>query len=437
MTDLQESGWDAGDRASVPESARIEIADVGAPPPNLAVTAARIAGDRIVATIHNTGPAAREARVSLSVHAGRPDAQPAARRARRRFRSAPNQSADVTLPRPARVVGLGERRRPSGAPADNARYVVLDDAARAEVLVVTATGDLAREAFYVAAGARRVGRGRQRRTRLMASAAQRSSRGISSGSMRTPPSCCSRRAGSSITDASCWPSTCRKGGGVLVAAGADIDGEVVAEALGGATMTIVPPAAGGSRSAAACARWRRPTSAIPCSQSFGGPIVARPREVSPRRDDSRGTAARRWRVSRPAKPALVDCDAGTGRALVLASDLDNRWNDFPLHATFVPFVHEAMRYLSGGRPLVGLSGGAVPAGVPPVPGVAPLAPARARRPGSWRSTSIRRSPTAGRLTAEEFQTAVTRLKDAAAGASAVSRRASRKSASTSGSTCWR
>ena len=33
---------------------------------------------------------------------------------------------------------------------------------------------------------------------------------------------------------------------------------------------------------------------------------------------------------------------------MLASDLDNRWNDFPLHATFVPFIHEAMRYLSGG-----------------------------------------------------------------------------------------
>ena len=40
VTDLQENGWDAGDRASVPEGTTIEVADVGAMPPNLAVTAA-------------------------------------------------------------------------------------------------------------------------------------------------------------------------------------------------------------------------------------------------------------------------------------------------------------------------------------------------------------------------------------------------------------
>ena len=33
----------------------------------------------------------------------------------------------------------------------------------------------------------------------------------------------------------------------------------------------------------------------------------------------------------------------------MASDLDNRWNDFPLHASFVPFLHEAVRYLASGR----------------------------------------------------------------------------------------
>ena len=51
--------------------------------------------------------------------------------------------------------------------------------------------------------------------------------------------------------------------------------------------------------------------------------------------------------------ALVDCGAGEGRALVLASDLNNRWNDFPLHATFVPFLHEMVAYLSSARPRAG------------------------------------------------------------------------------------
>src|SRR5205085_9746565 len=40
-TALQECGWDVGDHAAVPESTRIEIADVGPPPPNLALTAVR------------------------------------------------------------------------------------------------------------------------------------------------------------------------------------------------------------------------------------------------------------------------------------------------------------------------------------------------------------------------------------------------------------
>jgi hypothetical protein len=59
--------------------------------------------------------------------------------------------------------------------------------------------------------------------------------------------------------------------------------------------------------------------------------------------------------------------------MVLASDLDGRWNDFPLHATFVPFVHEALRFLTGGRTRVtSYAIGRTPPGVPPVPGIVRL-----------------------------------------------------------------
>src|SRR5439155_8806610 len=71
VTDLQEIGWDAGDRAAVPEGARIEVADVGALPANLAVTAVRPLGDRVVATIRNVGPA-REAHARLAVEGRAP-----------------------------------------------------------------------------------------------------------------------------------------------------------------------------------------------------------------------------------------------------------------------------------------------------------------------------------------------------------------------------
>src|SRR6185503_20022840 len=67
VTDLQENGWDAGDRASVPEGTTITVADVGAMPPNLAVTAIRPLADRLVATVHNGGPRPREARVHLTI----------------------------------------------------------------------------------------------------------------------------------------------------------------------------------------------------------------------------------------------------------------------------------------------------------------------------------------------------------------------------------
>src|SRR5207247_11226249 len=71
VTDLQESGWDAGDRASVPQSVRIDVVDVGPLPPNLAVTAIRRDADRIVASVRNTDSRARDTHVHLELD-GRP-----------------------------------------------------------------------------------------------------------------------------------------------------------------------------------------------------------------------------------------------------------------------------------------------------------------------------------------------------------------------------
>ena len=50
--------------------------------------------------------------------------------------------------------------------------------------------------------------------------------------------------------------------------------------------------------------------------------------------------------------ALVDEAAGQGRVVLLASDLNNSWNDLPVQPAFVPFLHETLRYLAtdrGGR----------------------------------------------------------------------------------------
>ncbi len=44
-------------------------------------------------------------------------------------------------------------------------------------------------------------------------------------------------------------------------------------------------------------------------------------------------------------PLLLDQQLGTGHILVFASTFDNVSNDFPLHASFVPFVDQTARYL--------------------------------------------------------------------------------------------
>jgi hypothetical protein len=45
-------------------------------------------------------------------------------------------------------------------------------------------------------------------------------------------------------------------------------------------------------------------------------------------------------------PALVDRSFGTGRVLLWASDLSNAWNDLAIQPVFLPFLHQATKYLA-------------------------------------------------------------------------------------------
>jgi hypothetical protein len=118
--------------------------------------------------------------------------------------------------------------------------------------------------------------------------------------------------------------------------------------------------------------------------------------------------------------ALLDCSPGTGRVLAFASDLDHRWNDFPVHPTFVPFLHEAVRYLSGARQHAGEYLVAdVPAGVAPRPGIATVKgtgvfsdrPSAENTPVPFFRVAVNVDPAesdVNRLTPEQFQTAIVR-----------------------------
>lgn len=403
VTDLQESGWDAGDRALAPESAHIEVADVGAPPPNLAVTAVRSVNDRVVATIRNLGPQAREARVRLTMD-DRPAGEGAAA-------IGSNQSADVTLPGARGIAAAVSVEDRTGVQADNVRYLVLDAASRPTLLVVTATGDLSREAFYVqhaltAAGAdgaayQVAGIGGAQlstwdRARLEPHAAVLllSTRGLE------------RRGRELLADYA------RQGGGVLVAASREVDGDVVGDALGGISV-LTNAAAPQARAPGEQIRTFAPSDLRhPLFQPFGAGAGTLGLVKFTRIATIRGADCQTLARFTTGEAALVECTPGEGRALVMASDLDNRWNDFPLHATFVPFLHEAVRYVSGGRARAGAYLiGETPPGVPATPGIQMLPAANG---GSPRRAAVNIDPAEtdpGRLTVNEFQAAVTRLQD--------------------------
>src|SRR5262245_8344763 len=404
VTDLQETGWDAGDRALVPDKTTVEVVDVGAPPANLAVTAVRPLSDRVVATIHNASPGPRDARVHLQID-GRPAGDAT-------VSLGANQSADATIagaPRGTSAVVTVDD--PDGIAADNARYVVLGGGSRPSVLVVTGSGDFTREAFYVqhalaagtpgdaafqvtGVGGAQLASWQDDRVAAHAAVLLLSTRGL-------------ERRGRELLSA-----YVQGGGGLLIAAGSDVDSDIVADVLGaGSSLKIAAES-----DARVPMRTLAPADARhPVFHAFAGNAATLGLVKFQRASKIGGPGCQTLARFTTGDAALIECPAGEGRALVIASDLDNKWSDFPLHATFVPFVHEAVRYLASARAHASdyLVADA-PAGVTKTPGVATIADTKGG--GQPRRIAINvdaREADSARMTADEFQSAVTRLKEAA------------------------
>ena len=76
--------------------------------------------------------------------------------------------------------------------------------------------------------------------------------------------------------------------------------------------------------------------------------------------------------------AMTEQPVGRGRLLIFASDLDNRWNRFPLNPAFVPWAIETARYLAQGREKrQSYTLPNIPSGISPAPGVYDLPSAAA------------------------------------------------------------
>lgn len=408
VTDLQESGWDAGDRAAVPDSVGIEVVDVGAPPSNLAVTAVRLINDRVVATIRSANPEkgmAREARVRLTV-----DERPGGDGA---VTVGANQSADVTLPGARGLTASVSVDDRDGIQGDNVRYLVLETSTRPAVLVVTADGDLSRDAFYVGHALAAEGNGGATYRIAAASAAQVSTWDRARLAEHSAVLLLSTR-GLERSGRALVAEYTRRGGGVLVAAGPQVDGEVLADAFSGLFTLADPPASGAGAPSAGPRAFAPADFRHPLFQAFGANAGSLGLVAFERVAVIRGTACQILARFTTGETALLDCTAGDGRALVLASDLDRQWNDFPRHATFVPFLHEAMRYLAGSRPRAAeYLIGETPPGVPSTPGIHAVPRSEG---GAPRRVAVNVDPAESdpaRLTTEQFQSAVTRTPDTA------------------------
>ena len=404
VTDLQENGWDAGDRATVPEGTRIEVADVGAAPPNLAVTAVRALADRVVASVHNGGDRPREARVHLAID-GRAAGEAV-------VPLGPNQSGDATFAgAPRGTAAVVRVEDPGGIAADDVRYALIGGVSRPSVLVVTGSGDMSREAFYVQHALAAGTPGNAAFQVSGVSGAQLSSWTDDRVAPHAAVFLLSTR-GLERRGREVLSTYARTGGGLLIAAGADVDGDIVADVLGpGSTLRVATV-----DNARPVARALAPADVRhPIFQAFSGNATTLGLVRFDRASRIAGSGCQTLARFTTGDAAFLECPAGDGRALVLAADLDNKWSDFPLHATFVPFLHEIVGYLASARAHASDYVIAdAPAGVKKEPGIASIVVAT--QGAATRQIAVNVDPRESdpaRISVDEFKSAVTQMKEAA------------------------
>jgi hypothetical protein len=201
------------------------------------------------------------------------------------------------------------------------------------------------------------------------------------------------------------------GGGLLMAVGPDVDGDVAADVAGtNVRLRVVAPEdrGNGESQSLAPADVRHPIFQpfAPAAGSFGLVRFTRAARLS-------ASGCQTLAKFTSGEAAVIDCGVGDGRVVVIASDLNNRWNDFPLHAAFVPFLHETARYLSNTRVNSGeYLVGEVPPGVTAVPGISTFPATATARPHRVAVNVDPAESEPARLSVDEFEAAIARLKEA-------------------------
>ena len=396
VSDLQRNGFDETG-AVLPEGIELVVRDAGAPVANLSVsnTAMDAAGRRAVVTVRNHGAGSRTTEVRAVIGSAAPVA--------RRITIPPGEAVDVTFDAPVAATSMRVAIDDAeGYPADNERFGLVESRALPRVLIA-AGGPASAAGFYLSRALEaRAEEGADFDVRTVTGAALAAMSPVQLQEhavvMLLSTHGLDRRAGESLR------AFLTAGGGIFVAAGADVDASVLSALL--EWQPVLVPRDGRQPGVLAATDLRhpvfRPFDAV--AANFGQVVFDRTWRI----EGSDG-----WRVVArytSGAPALVERSGGgpstpvndaslrAGRVLLFTSDVDRRWNDFPLHPSFVPFAQEVARYL-GARPVAVSSYlvADVPAGTPATPGLVPVGSRTVAVNVDARESSVER------LAPEEFQ----------------------------------
>ena len=333
VTDLQQSGWDTTD-GGVPENVSVELEEIEGPSTNAAVTALRVEGGDAVAVVQNYSSQPAIEQVLFAVDGRRLGAVAVT--------AQPGSNAEArvslgTIESGALSASISDRE---GFLADNVRHAVLDPASAVSVLGLTASGRPA-ESLYLdqalavvdgAAGFRFKAVGAAAFSSLDAKALRDVDVVVVLGTRGLEQRGRERLA-----------ELVRSGRGVLLTAGPDVEPAVVKQALSGVVATSW------RTREAAPVTFTPDDARHPVFRLFGGAGTLG--NVSFTRTALIEPPASAKVIARYADgtPALVEERTSGGKVLVFGSDLNHAWNDFPLQPAFLPFVHEAIRYLASPR----------------------------------------------------------------------------------------
>jgi hypothetical protein len=399
VTDLQQSGWDAGTDGGIPEGVTVQVEDIGGPEANLAVTSLRMEGREVVAAVQSFSPKPTTEQVLFAAADRRIGAVPVVLPAR--------GNAAARLPIEGLHAGvlsatIADRE---GYLADNTRYMVIDPADAISVMAITASGHPSESLYLERALAVVEGAGGFR-YRIASGEAFSGLADEARGDVKVIVVLGTR--GLDERGRARLGQFVRSGGGLLLTAGPGVDPLVMKEALEGVVATSWRARREEALSFAPDDSRHPVFSLFGGVGTLGNVAFAHTALI----DDVPASASVVARYT-DGSPALVDERTSGGRVLVFASDLNDRWNDFPLQPAFVPFVHEALRYLASPRSLrfeylVGDLAG--PQGS--TPGVVTLGSVERASEGSPRRVAINIDPRESdpaRMTPDAFEAGISRL----------------------------